>query len=389
MAAKAGKFVAEQERGFVQREGASVLRMVFGFQGGGTNLLRKEERTDGTGLFGRQAEVRHARAIAGLMTERTERGGMGEITFQPGFLDAQAFGGERRRGVGARRDAVMTMTRDAVQRAEQRLALRCRDVGELLSGGGETLPEGVASRGVEREEMAGEALDLSRRIAGDFAEVSEIGRRLKELRGHRRGRHAELRRCDEVLRNPITLEANADIRELDGAMAALAFVIMAGQADEPVRKIGVKRVLRDGRGVARSVQAGWRRRPVAIRVALSFEEGREGEGFLGGQRKGGHARDTEVLSDADGVLKKVEEPRRLVAQARAAEIGCVVAQRIVLRQITVALGAADLRDELSAVRDGVWFSFRCPRMGCHPQHAGECEQRGWQPTMAGQGHEPF
>ena len=387
VAAEAGEFVAEQERGFVQREGASGLRMVFRLEDDRAALLREQERADGTGFLGVQPEVGHARAVARLMAERTERGGMSEETFQPRFLDAQPFVSERRRGVGAWRDGMMAMTCGTVQRAEQRFAVRHRDVGKLVAGGGEILFKHGSAGGVEREEVAGDALDFPGRSRRDFTEVTAVPCQLKELRGHRRGRNAEPRRRDEILTDPFAPETNAGIGEFDSTMATFAFVVVAGQADQPARELGMKLILRDGRGVARSVQADRQRRPVTIRLALAFEEDREGQRFLRGQREGGHSCITNVVTDAGWTLKKVEEPCRLVTKARAAEVWCEFPERTVLRQICVALRTADLRDKLSAVGDLV----RLRRLRVHARHQQESdrEQRDWQPTMAGRGHEPF
>ncbi len=90
-------------------------------------------------------------------------------------------------------------------------------------------------------------------------------------------------------------------------------------------------------------------------MALGFEEGGEGERFLRGQSKIGHARGAEVLADARWVLQKLEQPCWLVTKSCAAEVRRKLTKGGVRCELSVALGAADLDGEFATAGDLIGF----------------------------------
>ncbi len=88
--------------------------------------------------------------------------------------------------------------------------------------------------------MAGQALNLSGGVGCGFAEVSAVGGELKELRRHGGGCNAELRRRDKILGHPFSANPDADVGEFDGAMPALAGVVVARKTDQSACEFAVK-----------------------------------------------------------------------------------------------------------------------------------------------------
>lgn len=108
---------------------------------------------------------------------------------------------------------------------------------------------------------------------------------------------------------------------------------------------------------------------------LGFEEGGEGESFLLGQLKIGHARRAEVLSDARWVLQELKQPRRLVAKSGAAEVGRQLAKGRVRREFSMTFGAADLGGQFATAFERIRFSgeksFRAHPQQRHRDKGGE------------------
>src|SRR5262249_55981453 len=153
------------------------------------------------------------------------------------------------------------------------------------------------------------------------AERRAVVGELEELRWHGGGRHAEPGRRNEILSDPLGPETQADIGEFHRAMTALPCIIVASEADQAAGEFSVELFFgdiwpRSGRRLRHRRRDG---RPGSADVPLGLQKRGQRECLLRSEGKPGHARATKMMSNARGVLQKLEDPSGLITKTCTAE----------------------------------------------------------------------